>query len=287
MITNLHVIDPKNVGDLYSSPLKYFDFPEYSCKATDIRHFEEEELKDSHIIVGGGGLIFNRFLSEFQTIAAAPTKGKRILWGAGYQIYGCNPSRWSKDFDFSPYLSSFDLVGLRDKGAIYDWVPCPSCMHPAFDKARTPKHDFVVFSHKKYQIHIPSVPTLSNEENDFEKVLDFLGSGEIILTSSFHGAYWGTLLGRRVLAFPFSSKFFNLKHPPAFYPVEKWSQSQFKFSLFGKVLHASYYEDKKFSCQTQNWMQYAHKSPAYPDALENCRAQNRWFYQQVMNTLND
>ncbi|RZM76526.1 polysaccharide pyruvyl transferase family protein [Leptolyngbya iicbica] len=287
MITNLHVIDPKNIGDLYSSPLKYFDFPGYACKATDIRSFTREDLQDNHLIVGGGGLIFNRFLPEFQTIAAAFTKGKRILWGAGYQIYGCNPSRWPKDFDFSPYLSGFDLVGLRDKGTAYEWVPCPSCMHPAFDKDRTPEHEFVVFSHKKFQINIPGLPRLSNKESNFEKVLDFLGSGETILTSSFHGAYWGTLLGRRVLAFPFSSKFFTLQHSPAFYPVEKWTQAKFKFALFGKVLHTSNYDNEKFSCVTQNWIQHALKSPIYPDLVEECRAKNRAFYHQVMNVLAD
>ena len=287
MIRNLHVVDLGNVGDLYSSPLRYFDFPGHICQTNDLRYLKPQEIQNTHLIVGGGGILFDRFLAAFKEISAAPTQGARILWGAGSQRYGTDLATISSPFDYSEYLSKFDLIGLRDNNTPYDWVPCVSCMHPAFDKSRTPQHEFVVFSHKKYRIDIPNIPTLSNEESDFEKVLDFLGSGEIILTSSFHGAYWGTLLGRRVLAFPFSSKFFTLKHSPAFYPVEKWSRSQFKFSLFGKVLHASYYEDKKFSCQTQNWMQYAHKSPAYPDALENCRAQNRWFYQQVMNTLND
>ena len=112
-----------------------------------------------------------------------------------------------------PYLDGVDLVGIRDYDVGLPWVPCASCMHPEFDRPRSPKHEVVVFSHKKFRLNIKGLPTFTNKEVDFRAVLDFLGSGETILTSSFHGAYWGTLLGRKVLAFPFSSKFFWLKAP--------------------------------------------------------------------------
>jgi hypothetical protein len=251
----------------------------------DIRTITQESNLEKDIIVGGGGLLFQRFKPYFDIINNHKIDRKVILWGAGSQIYEnrqkANPTR----FNYAQYLTNFDLVGLRDSDTPYDWVPCASCMHPSFDKARTPRHEFVVFSHKKFQIDIPGIPKLSNQTNDFEAVLDFLGSGETILTSSFHGAYWGTLLGRRVLAFAFSSKFFTLRHQPALYPVKKWTQPKFEVSILGRVLHSSEYDDQKLLCDISDWKHHTQNIPVYPDALEECREQNRYFYQQVINIL--
>jgi hypothetical protein len=286
-ITNLHVIDSSNIGDLLSSPLHYFDFPGYQSASEDIRNINQDNISNTHLIVGGGGLLYKRFLPQFETINASKNKAKFILWGAGYQQYTCRPEVLLSSFDSSSYLSNFDLIGIRDNHTSYDWVPCVSCMHTAFDKPRSPQHEAVVFSHKKFRIDVPGLPKLSNQESDFERVLDFLGSGETILTSSFHGAYWGLLLGRRVIAFPFSTKFFTLRHAPAFYPVQKWSRDKFKVSIFGKVLHSSKYAEKKLECQILNWQKYRDKAPIYADILEEYRERNRWFYSQVMSTLND
>ena len=55
-------------------------------------------------------------------------------------------------------------------------------------------------------------------------VLEFLASGSVILTSSYHGVYWGTLLNRRVIAFPFSSKFSYFKHGVPLVTADDWKQ---------------------------------------------------------------
>ena len=45
--------------------------------------------------------------------------------------------------------------------------------------------------------------------------IHYVGSTNYIITNSYHGAYWGTLLGKKVmLVGPWSSKFYGLKHRP-------------------------------------------------------------------------
>lgn len=284
-ILNLHVIDPKNVGDLLSSPLQYFEFPGYECDRDDIRTVNTESLENKHIIIGGGGLIYKRFLPEIQAVNNYKKRGKLIFWGVGQQRYGTNPTKMALPFDYESYLAKSDLVGIRDADMIYPWVPCVSCMHPAFDRPRSPQHEIVVFSHKKFRLDIPGLPKMTNENIDFESVLDFLASGETILTSSFHGAYWGTLLGRKVVAFPFSSKFFTLRHPPILYPVARWSNTKWQFSLLGKTLCRLSYKEGCQICDTSQWRDYARQAQTYPDSLEVCRASNQKFYQKVIKIL--
>jgi hypothetical protein len=65
-IVNLHVIDPKNIGDRLSSPLQYFNFPGFDTQALDIRTispeaFESSPLQNSSIIIGGGVYSINVF----------------------------------------------------------------------------------------------------------------------------------------------------------------------------------------------------------------------------------
>lgn len=140
-------------------------------------------------------------------------------------------------FDYL-YLENFDLVGIRDFGILgYDWLFCVSCMYKLFDKKREIKYEFVVFFYKKFFLNIENFFCLINECNDMEKVLDFLGFGEIVLMSFYYGVYWVILLGRKVLVFFFSSKFYILKYKLNMYLVEFWL---WKKKLFIECLNFCY-----------------------------------------------
>lgn len=283
-VVNCYVIDPDNIGDLLSSPINYFKFPTHQFEQADIRSLDLASLNNKHIIVGGGGLLAPRFLDHISQLASLKGRGKLIAWGVGQQLYGTFDANDIEGFDYSSYLEDFDLVGIRDFGLNYNWVPCVSCMHPAFEKKRDIKHEFVVFSHKKFQLKIDNFPRLTNQHDSIESVLDFLGSGETVLTSSYHGAYWATLLGRKVLAFPFTSKFHTLKHSLGIYPVKKWRQDAKRFYFFKKLIYEFKYKNK-FSCSTGGWQDFLGSCHSYPDSLQECRDRNHWYYSQVLDLL--
>ncbi len=321
VIINAHVIDSRNIGDLASSPTQYFDF-KYPVETLDIRsidpNFSEpksgfggsitlDEIKNTadrvkyHLVVGGGGLVFKRFLGSFEAMEKLQSvfSGKWIAWGIGQQVYpSFSPSQdnllenlySARDrFDYSIYLKNFDLIGIRDIGFNYDWLPCVSCMDSTFDRKREIKHDFVVFSHRKFQIKIGRFPTMSHDTQSLEEVIDFLGSGETIITSSYHGAYWGTLLGRRVIAFPFSTKFLTFKHMPSIYPVSEWKYSKIKFRPFTKTflnkIKFEFNYGDKYTCSTNNWRNLLVNSSSYPNILPEYREANQQFYDKTMAML--
>ena len=309
LVINVHVVDQTNVGDLFSSPLKYFKFPQSTTTTIDIRHLDQglatiaQKLQDGSLgdydclcfIVGGGGLLFPRFVSNFVALQQFKAQYsdqipiQLITWGIGQQIYRTYPDRqgYYQDFDYPKYLQRFDLTGIRDfdhPNPNYHWVPCPSCMSDQFDKPRSIHHEFVVFSHKKYQIRLGNFPRMTNNTYSFSQVLDFLGSGETILTSSYHGAYWGTLLGRKVLAFPFSSKFYTLKHPAVNFVIDRWQQSRRELKILGKQLYDFGYS-KHFSCSTTGWRDVLADCQVYSQLLQAYRDRNRWYYSQVASRL--
>ena len=309
LVINIHVVDDTNVGDLFSSPLKYFEFPRSRTTNIDIRHLDQklekigQQLQDGSLgdydrlcfIVGGGGLLFPRFVKKFVALQQFKTQYQDqipiqlITWGVGQQIYRTDPDRqcYYQNFDYSEYLQGFDLIGIRDfdhPNPDYHWVPCVSCMSNQFDKPRSIEHEFVVFSHKKFQIKLGNFPYMTNNTHDFSQVLDFLGSGDTILTSSYHGVYWGTLLGRKVLAFPFSSKFYTLKHPAVNFAIDRWRASRREIKLFGKQLYDFGYS-KDLSCNTTGWRDALAGSEPYSQLLQTYRDRSQWYYQQVASRL--
>lgn len=146
------------------------------------------------------------------------TKTPRILWGVGTNK---DQSKKSKEGTMYPdWLRNFNVVGVRDFNTQYQWVPCASCMHPALQKKYPIKNKVIWFEHKKQLLksadlgHYP-IPRFINSGDNIEQTIEILGSAEVILTNSYHGAYWGTLLKKKVIVIePWSSKFFTFKHAP-------------------------------------------------------------------------
>jgi hypothetical protein len=321
IIINAFAADSRNIGDLTSAPTNYFDFP-YQIETLDIRSVDPKfpipksgfggsitwsDITSNidnyryHFIIGGGGLLYKNFLGCFDIIRSFKSilNGKFIAWGVGQQTYELGYTSQknilsrlktsAENFDYKQYLVDFDLTGIRDKNTLYPWVPCASCLHPTFDKSREIQHDYVVFSHRKYRIKINGLPQMSHDTQDLESVIDFLGSGDTIITSSYHGAYWGLLLGRKVLAFPFSTKFLTLQNPPALYPVSQWKFSKiqlrpFRQSFLNKIKLEFQYGDY-YSCQINNWQSYALEATPFLNTLKEYRQSNQDFYELVKSLL--
>lgn len=149
--------------------------------------------------------------------------GIKILWGVGHN--GEMPKKPSKDgkLIYPEWLLDFNMIGVRDFKQDYEWVPCASCMHPALRQKYPIRNQVIWFEHKKQLIKdfgTEPIPRFINSGSNIEQTIELLGSAEVILTNSYHGAYWGTLMKKKVVVVgPWSSKFLALKHRP--FMVEK------------------------------------------------------------------
>jgi hypothetical protein len=250
MISSVYRMDPTNIGDWFAAPRRYFRFDD---EQVDIIHMEPEKLSGL-ALVGGGGLIAETFLPQMARLAAARSSLKGLVaWGLGESLIVDRSGA-----PVSPYtgampdlLRRFDLVGVRDFGTEYPWVPCVSCMMKQFDRPlAAPKHEIVLYEHKRIPIPIDGFPRITNAAGDIDEVLNFLASGEVVITNSYHGAYWATLLGRRVLAIPSMSKIYRLRHAPLI-------------------------------CRAERWKSCIDLTVSYPAALNECRAATLAFHKRV------
>jgi len=190
MIVNIHRINHNNTGDMASSPLDYFDL------GPSIRiDIQTAQIQDYHglVIFGGGGLFRPGWIEIIKGICAI---NRYCFWGVG--INNTSP----------PDLK---LEGIRDIYPNSTWVPCASCMSKLFDKVYPIKEDVVMLKHTKQPLPNFTFRTLDNNRQ-FEEIIEFLGSANIVITNSYHGVYWATLLGKKVLCVSQYNKFNYMKY---------------------------------------------------------------------------
>ena len=254
MIVFSHIRNTPNTGDLMSCPALWFDFPEHRIENYD------EPVGDAKAVIYGGGTMANWLRGRELSNATS------IAWGIGSSRHG-ETEPW-------PDPQGFALVGVREWSEAREraglWAPCASCMSPLFDRAWPIKQEAVLFINtspsirQRYPVAVKQelrdgcgLPVMGNQRAMGE-IVPFLGSGEVVVTNSYHGVYWATLLGRKVVALPYSSKFYGFRHPPA------------------------YSEDRGL-----DWRERAAEAVVYPAALEEYRAASRAFYGRVMETLGE
>ncbi|MET4692168.1 hypothetical protein [Endozoicomonas lisbonensis] len=237
-----HIRNTPNTGDFHCTPYDYFYFPE--AKVYDLK----DKIPKSHAVIYGGGAIEPRLRTD--KIHHNVEANFKIAWGIGTSL-----SRRSTNPEL---VDDMDLVGRREwgrKGGIY--VPCVSCMSELFDKHYEIDKDVIVYAHAVkpgvQEVLEYGYPTLNNRA-PFEDVIKALASSELIITNSFHGAYWGTLLNRKVVCIPFSSKFHGYKHTPVITKGASWKQA-------------------------------LKEARNYSEALEDARRQNKKFYERVMDLI--
>lgn len=264
MLVNIHRVD-NNIGDWMSSPLRFLTFPIETVEV-DILSRMSPSLLNNDVLLGGGGLLARDSFSLSVAYIAERTRGALIGWGIGHNSYVA----LNETLSYPDYLRHFKLLGLRDYGQGLPYVPCVSCLSPLFDQIPEIRHEAVVYEHGRmpwpFRID-PGIPVMENTAPTaqsigdaigmhaaFCRTIEFLSRAEIVLTNSYHGMYWGILLGKKVMAAPFSTKFYGLKYKVPFVEADDWGV-----------------------CLRQ--------AQAYPEALEECRDLNRRFYAKVLTHL--
>ena len=242
-----HICKTNNIGDQVCSPHRYFYFPNKVVE--DIR----TGSSNAHAIIYGGGAIEYMFRrSDFLTKDKANYK---IAWGVGFSRSGMrHPGEVT-------IADNFNLYGRREIGRMGgEYVPCVSCMSPLFDTKRPiPTNRVVIYQHEsksKFDLNAlnKDIPVIDNTY-EFSEVIKFLSQAEYIVTDSYHGAYWGTLLGKKVICIAYSSKFYGFKYPPVYAKYNDWQD---------KLADAISYGD---------------------EALYDCRRLNKRFYEKCMDLI--
>lgn len=226
-VVTIHRLDTRNVGDLYCAPHHYFeqlkgtqlDIFDYKSEDQGVANNFIERISSNSLIIGGGGLLNrNGFGKQMKLFEQLGPKGKKtVLWGVGHNAK--SPATYGKKIDYNVDISKFGLAGTRDYSMPGEYVPCVSCMHPIFDKEYTETEDTGIVFHKdtlrkpKITGRFGDFPTSSNTTN-FEELINFIGSCNKIVTDSYHAMYWSMLMGKKVVAIPNSSKFYDFKEKP-------------------------------------------------------------------------
>lgn len=231
-----------NIGDQLSAPVLYYPFLRES-KSIDVA-VGEFDLRGKKVVVGGGGPveIFKPRLRAFRL----NDPEKIVAWGVG-----TNDMKHMYP-DYSS-LKDYDLVGCRDWLSPFQWVPCVSCMHKFFDTRCTLeiKHNVVQYLHCTADKVELGFPSMKNNARDFMEVLRFLGSANVVVTNTYHGAYWATLLGKKVVIVnPWSTKFLYMRH-------------------------------RHVMCDKESVDKAIEKAIRYPEALQECRFANTVFADKV------
>lgn len=253
---SISIHDPNNLGDQVCNPTDYFHIPDVvKVDAWDLGAWADD--KESNMIFGGGGLIHGVLAEAIRCVNRNPNR-KLIAWGLGHNQHGETTN------DYGGTLDGFDLIGVRDfkRAALqgWDYVPCASCMSEEFGMKilQDDPRDFVsIYSHRETPVSLKAPCSFRCWRNDAERlssVLRFMSRSEIIITNTYHGAYWAMLLNRGVIIFkPFSSRFYDFEHQPKFCDESNWKDTS--------VLRTS------------------------DGFLEHCRDLNRKFYEKVKTTL--
>ena len=210
-----HLRRTNNIGDHACSPFDYFDWGD--ATVSDLRR---DDTPDYDVGIYGGGKIF-RGLATYAGVRRQQG-AVNIAWGVG------TTQSFPISLQYMKARRRMDIIGSRDYGDTrYTYAPCASCMSPLFDAPAPPEHDVVFYAHagktSKMGITIPDhIPTADNHAANLEEALRFIASGRTVISNSYHGVYWGLLMGRKVLCLPFSKKFGGYRLPPHYAKPENW-----------------------------------------------------------------
>jgi len=277
MIIEAYRKTTRNVGDYWSSPSKYFKFK--NLKSVELVS-KKAPIENNIIIIGGGGLLHKKFSQHIKEYIDLKPR-LSVLWGVGHNFNEKHLNKSSNVF-YPDWLSQVNLIGIRDwiDGHHESYLPCVSCMYEGFDKEYKIENDVVFFTHARkssYKFQDGDIHMMNNTVN-IDEVIKFLGSANTVVTDSYHGAYWGQLLGKDVRVVSWSTKFRHLKYQPTFIQdIRSWKDKKksdvpYTFLEECRTLNKNFYK------------KYLELEKTYEKNISNRRSRICW--KSLMRTIN-
>lgn len=217
-------IDIYNTGDMSCGPLDYFPvFKEkFNCYLHSSKNMEYSLIRDGDVvIIGGGGLLEcgETHQNAINRLLSMPVKV--ISWALGHNsAYQGNMWEWNVDreIDYSKFYKfttrDYGLDGMR-------FLPCVSCMNPGLDMKLdmklNVKRGIGIIEHHDLHIDEFDYDKINNSDS-YEKIINFIASSDVIITNTYHCAYWAMLMCKKVILYkPFSNRFEHFKYKPVVY----------------------------------------------------------------------
>lgn len=205
-----------NVGDRMSGPAQYL-WP----RSFHSLPVERPPAVGVDAAIIGGGQLFSQLPAMIATLQNSNSAVPIVGWGIGL------PPSGTRDSHVRDVTDSFSVFGTRnyDRRDHLPFVPCASCLSHVFDEIPEPTHEMVVYLHRKkpQPNRIPAdLPVMTNAVESARDAIDFISSGEIVVTTSYHGVYWAQLLGRRVICIPYNNKFSTFECTPSMATTDDW-----------------------------------------------------------------
>jgi len=157
-----------NAGDFWSTPLKYYNFDKYPIKHVHFMDIwdslqngnNQNLIKDSLVVIGGGGLITTEGNFLQQTTEFLVKNNKVIFWGVGSNTF----EEPAYDILYHPNVI---LSGIRDivYGVNIEYIPCVSCKHRLFDKSYESINSIGIIEHPRHPIDIKGFDKITNQSS--------------------------------------------------------------------------------------------------------------------------
>ncbi|WP_164488850.1 polysaccharide pyruvyl transferase family protein [Sphingobium sp. LF-16] len=260
-----------NVGDWIASPYYYFIdfFSQYTCILHSDWSVLWHEIEKSDIVIfGGGGLldnsdqlnqVFNKITEKCDNV---------IIWGAGTHKYNADNIFNKKTSTVPINFEKTLLSGVRDYNHPYQasFLPCASCLHPAFDKKQSDveikREVGVIRSALESSFAVSGFSSSITNAEPIGSIAEYILSSKVILVSSYHGAYWSMLLGKKAIL------------PKTRLGVDKYRYFRHQ---------VGFYDDAKFD--EGKILELAHNLPDPSGFLIEARQLNLDFFQKVRNFI--
>lgn len=264
---------PANLGDWICCP--YYYYTEYFSRYTCVLHsnwavlWHEIEREDI-VIFGGGGLldnsdelnrIINRLIEKCNNV---------IIWGAGTHKYNQDNIFGKKTANERIMYERAAMVGVRDyehpSGLSY--LPCVSCMNPAFSVKQVDvpirRSIGTIKSALESTFAVQDLPSFVTNAEPIGTVASYIMSSNIILVSSYHGAFWAMLMGKKAIL-----------------PSTRLGVDKYKYFRYP----VGFYDGSKFD--ENAILEISDNLPEIPDFLEESRQLTRQFFESCRSYIEE
>ena len=207
----------ENAGDLSCGYYTYFAelFKKYQIVIWDIGKIDISKIaKNDVVIVGGGGLLNNSDLWNYNINRLAKKSRYCFLFGVGFNAHT------DSKITIPLKLKNFREWAIRDyqHPSQGRYVPCASCLMSGLDKKYEIRRKYGVVQHFQHNLSRKFDFPLIMNNAPLMDILEFIGSSEVIITNTYHAVYWATLMQKKViLDAPFSEKFNYFKYKPVLF----------------------------------------------------------------------